>query len=343
MAPARVAGATVRQIPEDQAEAVLLRENTSDVFPWSLDGDYGTYPLHRGPAVWTRPCPARAVHAEALRQQGFRQVGEIDDNYLADGKHNVFLRSSGQNEDTRRISLKALAAMDAMVFTTVALRDMYWKAFKNYKFPMPELHVCGNHLFVEDWPEVVPSDGPLRVGWMGSSSHVWDVDIAWASLLFASRNGCKTYMIGYDPANPETDVTSPRAIEKREQWRKVGHEFVPWRKMSGTERLSLPLDIGLCPLRWDEFTAGKSDIKAVEYTISGAAVVASNHPVYSRNWVHGETALLCGSDREMIDAVERLMRDENLRSRLVENARQYVREERNIEKHVDEWRAAIYG
>lgn len=335
-------GARVAGVPEDAANDVLLHPNDGDVFPWQLTDDGAVYPQHAGSAVWTRPDPPRAVHAEALRQQGFRQVGEIDDNYIAKPKLNVFLKSSQGTEQDRRAGVKALAAMDAMVFATVALRDVYWKAFRQYKLPMPELHVCGNHLYPADWPEVIESDR-VRVGWMGSASHVWDVNLAWGAMMVARSRGCETVMIGYDPANPETTVTSDRAIENRSQWRKVGHTHIPWRQMSGHERLALPLDIGLCPLRWDEFTAAKSDIKAVEYTISGAAVIAQNHPVYSREWRHMETAILVGSEKEMADAVELLVNQPKLRRQLVENARQYVLEERDIRKHEAAWSAAIFG
>jgi hypothetical protein len=341
-APARVVGAVVRGIPENDAEDVLLRPNTSGSLPWVLTEDGAEYPLHSGVAVWTRPDPPRCVHAEALRQQGYRQVGEIDDNYIADPHLNVFLKSSYEGEGQRRVGVKALAGMDAMIFTNGRLRDVYWRAFKEYGLPLPELHVCGNHIFLEDRPERVESDR-IRVGWMGSASHVWDVNIAWGAMMVASRMGCETVMIGYDPANPETTVSSDLAVENRSQWRKVGHLHVPWVQMNGTERMRLPLDIGLCPLRWDDFTACKSDIKALEYTLSGAAVIASNNPVYNKDWVHGETALLVGSEREMADAVELLVRDHKLRERLVTNAQQYVRESRDITKRKHEWDSAVFG
>lgn len=341
-APARVVGARVAGIPEDAANDVLLHPNDGDVFPWRLTDDGAAYPAHAGSAVWTRPDPPRAVHAEALRQQGFRQVGEIDDNYIAAPKLNVFLKVSQETPQERRLGVKALAAMDAMVFTTESLRDVYVRAFRRYRLPMPELHVCGNHVFPEDWPDVIESDR-VRVGWMGSASHVWDVNLAWGAMMVARSLGCETVMMGYDPAEPETTVSSDRAVENRSQWRKVCHTHIPWRRMSGHERLALPMDIGLCPLRWDGFTAAKSDIKAVEYTISGAAVIAQNHPVYNKTWKHMETAILVGSEREMADAVELLVKRPGLRRRLVENARQYVLEERDIRKHKAAWSAAIFG
>jgi hypothetical protein len=43
----------------------------------------------------------------------------------------------------------------------------------------------------------------------------------------------------------------------------------------------------------------------------------------------------------MLDAVNLLARDENLRERLVSNAQQYVREERNGDVMAKEWKEAL--
>lgn len=344
-APARVVGARVIGIPEEKATETLCFPNDSKLLPWFMDdGEPGFgFPAHSGVAVWTRPDTPRAILADAMRALGYRQVAELDDNYMASGRHNIVLRAVGQSEETVLEHLRSLASMDAVAFTTPALRDMYWRAFKDHRLPRPEMHVCGNHLFLDDWPTVEEYDGPVRVGWMGSASHLWDVNTIRTAIHYATLTGCKTKMIGYHPAFPDMPPTTSRAVRLTELWQEAGAEHVPWKQLSGHERMDLGLDIGLCPLRFDPFTAGKSDIKAVEYTISGAAVIAQNHPVYNKSWVHGETALLCSSMDDFVGAVDLLRRDERLRLRLVANAQQYVREERDLAKHAGEWREFVYG
>jgi glycosyltransferase involved in cell wall biosynthesis len=298
--------------------------------------------MEGGTAVWIRPDLARATHAKAMREQmGLRTVAETDDNYLASKRFNIYMRTNGFDAKYRLDHMKAMASMNAMVFSTDTLRDFYWrelrKAFGQSR--LPDAFVCRNHCPEQDWPERVETDGPVRVGWMGSPSHIWDVDLAWPALLHAHNIGCETWMVGYDPTNPEHAVTSERSRHMIDQWAKVGFRFQDWetRDHSDMRRMRLPLDIGLCPLLANEFTLGKSDIKAVEYAVAGAAVVAWNNTVYNRTWVHGETALLVGSPSEAIDAVDLLARDDNLRLRLVENARQYVREERGNRQLREEW------
>lgn len=343
IAPARAIDANLCLIPEMGGFYAVTQPNDDTEFRWSQDEQgFTSYPDHEGVAVWVRPDLARASHAKAMRElHGVKTIAETDDNYLADRKHNIYMRENGFAEKDRMDHMKSVASMNSIIYSTEWLRDFYYRELAGTfgKKRLPPMHVCRNHVFLEDWPVIEEYDGPVRVGWMGSPSHVWDVNLAWPALLYAKQNGAETVMIGYDPA--EGDITHPKAKLNVGQWKKVDYEYIPWRKMSGTERMRLPVDIGLCPLLANEFTLGKSDIKAIEYAISGAAVVAQNNTVFNKHWKHGETALLVGSPSEMIDAVSLLMRDRKLRDELVANAQQYVRESRNETHLREEWMAAL--
>lgn len=345
LAPARAVDGNACLIPEAGGFYAVTQPNDDTEFRWDQDEQgLTTYPDHEGAAVWIRPDLARASHAKAMRQlHGVRTIAETDDNYLADNKFNIYMRENGFGAQEQLDHMKSVASMDAVVFSTEWLRNFYYKRLgKEFGKPrLPPSFVCRNHVFADDWPLLEDYDGPVRVGWMGSPSHVWDVNLAWPALLYAKQNGAKTVMVGYDPA--EGNITHPKAKANVGQWRKVDYEYVPWRKLDGTSRMRLPIDIGLCPLLANEFTLGKSDIKAIEYAISGAAVIAQNIPVFNRTWKHKETALLVGSPSEMIDAVKLLMRDRKLREELVANGQQYVRECRNETHLREEWMSALDG
>jgi glycosyltransferase involved in cell wall biosynthesis len=342
-APAKAVGGRAVIVPEADAQTVFSYPQADGPFPWSFTPEADVididYPEHRGTAVWTRPDPMRAVHIAAMRHLGVLTVAEVDDNYLSNPRLNIFMRVNRLTEETQRLHLESLASADRAVFSTVWLRDHYMRSLKQAGLPQPEPFVCRNNIDRADWPEPVPREGPLRVGWMGSPAHVWDVDLAWAALLHARNLGCETWLIGYNPA--EGEGTHPRSVHKRAQWRKVRAKHIPWTDPGEYHRRPLPLDIGLCPLLRNKHTLGKSDVKFIEYTISGAATIAMNNEVYNRTIVHGETGLLVGSPEEMLRAVDRLVRDERLRETLVANARQYVEEERGLRQLREEWGAAI--
>lgn len=346
-APAKAIGARVAAIPEDGWDRLISNPNTDSAFPWELTENGADYPAHEGgAAVWTRPDLARAVHMRAMMANGVRVVAEVDDNYLCPPRQNLFLRATGWDHERQVQHMKATASVSAVIFSTDVLRDIYWRRLRKQfgKSLVPPLYVCGNHVFLDDWPERVERDGPLRVGWMGSSSHVWDMDLAWAAMLHARNQGCETIVMGYNPADPQDHaVTSDRAHAKTKQWARAISRDIPWAQMDGSTRMTIPFDIGLCPLLHNEYTSGKSDVKAVEYTIAGAAVVCSASPVYTSHWVHGETALVASSPQQMLDHVDLLIRNPTLRERLVANAQQYVREERDLSKHAHEWREAVCG
>jgi len=77
--------------------------------------------------------------------------------------------------------------------------------------------------------------------------------------------------------------------------------------------------------------------------MSGAACVAMNMPVYNRTYKHEETVLFAQSREEFLYQTSRLVKDHALRKYLVENMQGYIREERDITKHTDEWMTAING
>ena len=103
------------------------------------------------------------------------------------------------------------------------------------------------------------------------------------------------------------------------------------------------MDIGLAPLVVNDHTLGKSDIKIMEYALSGAPTVAQNCLVYNRTFEHGETCLMAGSPADYVRQLRSLIDSPELRERLVTNTNQYIKEERMLADHTQEWRDAVYG
>lgn len=358
--PCNLLGGKLNAIPEEGGYYALTQPNKDSAFRWGLELEHedGTleqvwsderwrevteahvrvtdvrqvYADHEGVAVWIRPDICRATHAKAMREQhGIRTVCELDDNYLSNPKQNYFMRVNNWSETDRMDHMKAICSMDSIIVTTDWLRDHYYKTLKREigKRLVPPIHVCGNHIDSRYIVERVPprTDGRLRIGYMGSDSHVWDVKLAYPALKWAHDQGHEIVFVGIDP-----------------KWRhKMEYTHIPWQKPEEYRRVSLPLDIGLAPLVTNLHTLGKSDIKGMEYLLSGAAPILQNNEVYNRTFKHGETAWLAGSPEEFWMATQRLVNDPKLRRDLVERGNQYIREERMIEQHRSEWESAILG
>jgi hypothetical protein len=307
-----------------------------------------------GTAIWQRPDMPRAHLSYWMQDAGIRTVGETDDNYFASVDQNLFLRHNHFDEKQRSQHARALAFQDACVFSTAELRDMYQREFRARfgKQHLPELHVCRNHVPASDWPERDERDGPLRVGFMGSASHVWDIgSLGYASFHAAHGLGCETTFIGYTPADPDANTNgwdpgeefrSERSREHSAAWKKVVSRHIPWVEPDAYHRAALPLDIGIAPLRTNEFNLGKSDVKMVEHAISGVASVCSNMPVFNTaGWKHEVNCLMASTQEDFAHAVVRLVHDAKLRYELVANAQEMVMNERGDKQIKEEWSAAI--
>lgn len=385
--PAGAIGAKVIKIPEDELSRSVLGPNDDTAFPWHmiLDGEKianraefdalaakggshtggPVFPTLEGTVVFTRPDPQRATLGLVMASLGYLTVAEADDLYLAPADQNLFTRVNNADESTRDWHARSMVSFARCVFSTQWLRDRYHREFKT-RFRnerrsghvLPELFVCRNNIPRDQWPTPIERDGPLRVGFMGSPSHVWDVDLAHAAYETAKAHGCETWMMGYSPGHldkdpnlpermmledgTEVDARSPASRAAEADWRRVIDRYVPWTKPDLYHRTAIPFDIGIAPVIHNQFTMGKSDVKAIEYSISGAACVLANVPIYNTaGWKDRENCLLANHPTEYAAAVQELIVDRGLRETLVEAARDMVWNERNEDVLREEWSSAL--
>lgn len=316
-----------------EAHDAFERPNRKTKFPWTVTEAGANYPKQEGEiAVWTRPSVNAAIHAACMASKGIRCVAEVDDNYLSNPRQNIFMRQNNFDAAARHRHMASFASMDAIVFSTEWLRDEYHKTFKEEKARVPDLFVARNNVDLEDWRSPERTWSRTRVGIMGSHQHIWDWRLAAPALRLAKDMGAEIVFIGLDPGS--VDAT----------WHSFLGDYthIPWLAPDEYHKTGLPLDIGLCPLVTNKHTMGKSDVKFLEYSMSGVATVAQNNIVYNRSIKHGETGLLAGGPDEMALAVHSLLSSPSRREALVAAAQQYVREERSIQVNLHEWENAIF-
>lgn len=344
--PAKAVGANVCFIPHKDGRKEIGEPGLSPSrsFRWFETAEGANYPDHQGNAVFTRPDQGRAAHALMMKTHGARTVAETDDNYFAPRQQNIAMRLRYQS-DSARLYRDALACFDALVTTTETLRDQCWEQFEPKQRRNMEFHVCGNHIDPDHWPEPLPplESGRLRIGWMGSDSHFRDVKLIYGALKWAADMGHEVYIIGFDPKwHPQCAVSGISGLKRGDQFG-FRYTAIPWVDPQEFERprVAWPLDIAFAPLERTRFNLGKSDVKVLEYGMSGAVTIASNIEVYSRTIRHGETGLLAGSPQEFGDALAALCANSRLREELAQAMQQYIREERLITQHAHEWRDAL--
>lgn len=101
-------------------------------------------------------------------------------------------------------------------------------------------------------------------------------------------------------------------------------------------------DIGLAPAGTDLFSQSKTNNKYREYGAMGVAGIYTKMPVYEECVQDGVNGLLVeNNEASWRDAIERLIKDPELRQRIIENAREDVRANYNLDSTVQGWREIL--
>jgi glycosyltransferase involved in cell wall biosynthesis len=114
----------------------------------------------------------------------------------------------------------------------------------------------------------------------------------------------------------------------------VDLEAVPWKESYEMEVLG-QFDIGVYPLPEEEWVLGKSGLKAIQYMALGIPTVATAIGANFRVIEDGVSGYLVKTEDEWIEALSRLMEDEELRRRIGMNARKRVEERFSIRANKD--------
>lgn len=106
-------------------------------------------------------------------------------------------------------------------------------------------------------------------------------------------------------------------------------EAVPWTEATETELLR-SLDVGIMPLQDTPWQRGKCGYKLIQYMACGLPVVASPVGVNSRIVEQGQTGFLASSGDEWLEAMERLLDDDGLRTKMGREGRARVDEKYSL-------------
>ncbi|MGN6399002.1 MAG: glycosyltransferase, partial [Flavisolibacter sp.] len=99
---------------------------------------------------------------------------------------------------------------------------------------------------------------------------------------------------------------------KPPQLQQLDFYFLPWSEEAEVKELN-KIDIGIMPLPDNEWTKGKCGFKAIQYMALQKPAVASAVGVNNEIIDQGVNGFLCTTALEWENALERLLKDENLR------------------------------
>lgn len=151
-------------------------------------------------------------------------------------------------------------------------------------------------------PQTKPvAGGPLTVGWIGSHSTLQYLEpLAPVFERLARRHQVRVLVVG----GGRPFVVPGVEVVNRE-W-DLAREVDDFRS----------LDVGVYPIREDEWSVGKSGFKAVQYMALGVPFVASPVGSVASMVSHGETGFLATGLNEWEEHLDRLLADADLRARI---------------------------
>ena len=292
------------------------------------DGDDVFFPRQSGgTAIWMFPGNVTRwlAMADMHESKELRVLVEVDDNYLRPPSIlglSGWLTTrdkTGRDRHSYECHRKIVAsrAVDAVIVSTPKLGEVYERFGK-------DVFVCPNCIDPADWGDDDPPhapDGVLRIGWAGSASHAYDLSDIRPALDWASRQ-------------PDVEV-----VILGELGLGIEHRNVPWTDSLAQYRLNVQeIDVMLCPLRPNDWSDCKSDVKALEAAMGGALPVVSKTEPFRPWWDRGYVA---ETPKDFTKIVKHLISNRDETRLAAQQAREYVLTERTIEKGIARWREAL--
>lgn len=267
----------------------------------------------------------------ALHNAGIAVIYEIDDDLFSDDfvKRLVEIHDKELSKalEIRQNILDTISLVDGVTVSNPRLSAMIG-AFTN-----KPVRMVPNFIDV-DWFLHVQKQGKrevrgLTIGWAGGKRPDQDVEMmaeAWGRI--AQRYPFVTFVImGYLPEVITKFVPSDRIY------------VIPWMGISTYPQGLKNIDIGCCPLADTQFNRCKTPIKAMEYALSGAPVVASP-VVYSQILEAGEDSFIVDSTDGWEEALSHLVENYKMRKFLRKALLHKIKTKHALENNVWRWEEA---
>ncbi|MFA5182742.1 MAG: glycosyltransferase [Syntrophales bacterium] len=222
-----------------------------------------------------------------------------------------------RNQENTRLLKRLTRLSDAVQFSVGELKRIY-----GYLNPVSE--VFPNQISIVPPERREKQRKPLVIGWGGSHGHLEDVaEIAPALIRWLRDNKEARLHLMCSTSIWELFADLPRESKKRFKTGSI-KDYYSFLKT---------IDVGLAPLRDTAFNRSRSDVKFLEYAVSGVVSVVQDLVPYREAVRDGETGFYFRCPDDLITILDRLNTDRDLMAAVANAARAYVLAERLQRRH----------
>ena len=283
-------------------QSALDLKKKADIWVFSPMADVEAMTLIRANAMFT----------------GAKLVMDVDDDPFSVDKNHPNYEYHKNHEEDMKFQLKNC---DAVITTTETLK----KVFSKYN---DKVFVLPNAIDKKIWELEKPkrTDGRIRIGWMGSGSHLADRIVV--------EKAIKTVMAKY----PQVDfyhagMCLVDGAENREFSFKGTKGYAEYPAFLN----SLDLDIAIAPIKDTQFNRCKSNIKWLEHSMLKVPMVLSDVTPYSSSVTHGKDGFLAKTTNDWVKYLSLLIENPAERKKIGENAYQKVTKDWVIENFLPKY------
>lgn len=232
-------------------------------------------------------------------------------------------------EDALGGILFAILSADQVVVSSPLIRDILLPIQPNTTY-WPT--VLPDALWPIKPPESPKPDVPLKIGYMGSISHMPDLELLITPLCQVVNRLEQDVELHFWGCPPPAELVSCATT--------IHHPGVEdYADFANSFSSNAQADIWLAPLQPGLFKRCKSPIKFWEYSAVGGVGIYSDIDPYQSVVEHGENGLLAKTEEDWITAVIQLATHPDLRLKLARNAQQKLKNEGLLSTQLQAWEA----
>jgi len=244
---------------------------------------------------------------KARKEHGKVTVYEIADDLSAIEPWNP-VHFFYKNPENRSLVWRLAGYCNALQVTCSRLKELYGRL-------NPICRVFPNQVSHVPPEKIRKKRNGLVIGWGGSHGHLQDMEEVAEPLScwIAAESGARLHVMASEPI---LKLFGNLPEKKR--------RFFPTGSIEEYYSFLRRIDVGIGPLKDTPFNRSRSDVKFLEYAVSGVVPVMRRLDPYADSIIPGETGFLYVESQELISHLSHLSRDPLLLKKVAESARNYV-------------------